>query len=83
MATNDLRGWYDDASVVAIVLMVLIVALILYGTVVLRETLAAVALAAPLVALYLLWRVAVAAERIADATELLAAEGLDGDGDGD
>ena len=77
MAASSLRDWYDDASVVAIVLMVLIVALILYGTFILRELLAAVALAAPLVALYLLWRIALAAERVAEATELLAVEGMD------
>jgi len=74
MAANSLRDWYDDASVVAIVLMVLIVALILYGTFILQELLSVVALAAPVVALYLLWRLARAVERVADATELLAAE---------
>lgn len=77
MAADSLRGWYDDASVIAIVLMVLVVAMILYGTFILQEALAVVGLVAPLVVLYLLWRLVLAVERLADATELLAAEGMD------
>lgn len=79
MTADSLRSWYDDVSVVAIVLMVLIVALILYGTLILRELLAVIALVAPALVLYLLWRLVLATERLADATELLAAEGTDED----
>lgn len=79
MATDALRTWYDATSNVAIVLMVLVVAVILYGALVIQELLAAVALVAPAVALYLLWRLVRATERLADATELLAAEGMDED----
>ena len=83
MATNSLRDWYDDASVVAIVLMVLIVAFILDGAFFLQELLAVVTLVAPAVAIYLLWRLVVATERVAEATEMLAAEGLTAQGSDD
>lgn len=74
MVSDSLRGWYDDSSVVAIVLMVLVVAAILYGTLVLRELLAVVALVAPAIGLYLLWRLVRAVERVALAAEAVAAE---------
>lgn len=77
MAADSLRTWYDNTSNIAITLMVLVVALILYGTLILQELLGVVALAAPVVLLYLLWRLVRATERLADATELLAAEGMD------
>lgn len=74
MSASTLRTWYDNTSNVAIVLMVLVVAVILYGTLVLQQLLASVALVAPLVVIYLLWRLVVAVERVAAAVEVLAAE---------
>jgi hypothetical protein len=79
MSTGTLRTWYDDASNVTIALMVLVVALILYGTLILQQLLGVVALAAPVVLLYLLWRLVLAVERVAQATEVVAAEGLAGE----